>query len=511
MNNFKEKIGETLNSERFSSTTMTALVIAVVLVANTLLYSVFSLLGWQISPASQEDFSLSGNLDETMELARGAGKKITILFCYPEKTVREHSTGGYVYRTAKEFESKYPETVELKFVNIITNVDDEGNHLDVSKYSKDADGNEVLIAKTSVIFTCGDNFKVLTDTTTDTGYSNFYVIDYSNEEEPYAMAYNGEEVIGSALCWVLEDEHKNAYFTKGHSEVIDPTFVNLLSASGYNVGTIDLKSAEVPEDTDLLVISNPRGDFEASAESSGARSETYRLAHYIAGGGNLFVTLNSLAEELPILEALLSEYGISLSYATNEEGDRAVNIVKDTAKSIVPDGYTLIADYPDNASGIWIKDNVERYSDGGVIIRDVAALELSGEAKPLLIASETAKTYSHGEMTDSQGSYPIAAYATVITDDGEQGRVVVIPSIYLTATSALVTNEYANGDFLRSVFETLYDRSPLVYGSSIISFETPILEGLTMQTAGIYTAIIMAIPVALAVVGAVVLTRRKNR
>ena len=511
MNNFKEKIGETLNSERFSSATMTALVIAVVLVANTLLYSVFSLLGWQISPASQEDFSLSGNLDETMELAANAGKKISIIFCYPEKSVREHSTGGYVYRTAKEFESKYPDAIELKFVNIITNVDDEGNHLDVSKYSKDSDGNDILIAKTSVIFACGDNFKVLTDTTTGTGYSNFYVIDYSDEDEPYVIAYNGEEVIGSAICWVLEDEHKSAYFTKGHSEVIDPTFVNLLSMAGYNIGTIDLKSAEVPEETDLLVISNPRSDFEASAEGSGAKSETDRLAHYIENGGNLFVTLNSLAEELPILESLFTEYGISLSYATNEEGERAVNIVKDTANSIVPDGYTLIADYPDNASGIWIKDTVERYSDGRVVVRDVAALRLSGEAEPLLIASESAETYSHGAMTDSEGSYPIAAYATVITDDGKQGRLVVIPSIYLTATSALVTNGYANGDFLRSVFETLYNRAPLAYGSSIISFETPILEGLTMQTAGIYTAIIMAIPVALAVVGAVVLIRRKNR
>ena len=42
-------------------------------------------------------------------------------------------------------------------------------------------------------------------------------------------------------------------------------------------------------------------------------------------------------------------------------------------------------------------------------------------------------------------------------------------------------------------------------------YDTATLENLVMGTARIYTAVIMAFPVAIAAVGAVVIIRRKNR
>ena len=44
----------------------------------------------------------------------------------------------------------------------------------------------------------GDNYKVLSDLKTSAGFSNFYVLDYS-DEQPTAIAYNGEEVMTSAI------------------------------------------------------------------------------------------------------------------------------------------------------------------------------------------------------------------------------------------------------------------------------------------------------------------------
>jgi hypothetical protein len=146
MKNMKEKMGELLAGESFSATTMSVLLIAVVLVANTVIYTVFSLLGWQISPAMNEDFSLSGNFDDAMHRVEVLGEKVTITFCYPtEAEVREHATGGYVYRTAMEFAERYPGAIEIKYTNIMTDPD-------IAKYAKDEDGNETPILKTSVIF-----------------------------------------------------------------------------------------------------------------------------------------------------------------------------------------------------------------------------------------------------------------------------------------------------------------------------------------------------------------------
>jgi len=489
---------------------LTATLIAVVLVFNTVLYTLFSHFGWQFSPISDDDLSISGSLDEIMREAELADRKITVIFCYPEKSVKEHETGAYVYRTAKEFESRYPNAIELKFVNIISNTDDKGEHFDVSKYAKDEEGRDIPIAKTSVIFTSGDNHKVLTDTATNVGYGNFYMLDYTSGKADL-IAYNGEEVFASSMCWVLADEHKTAYLTRGHSESIDASFVNLLSAAGYNVAAIDLKKEEVPSDAALLVISAPRSDFEASSSASTARSETDRLRHYLEQGGKLFVTMNPLAKELPVFEGLLAEFGISLSYSENESGERAVNIVNDMPNSIVVDGYTFIAEYSDGEDGSWIENNVDKYSDGGVVIRDAAALELSGGAKPLLVASASAKIFAHGKEHGSLGGYAVAAYADIENEDGEDGRVVVVPSIYLTATSSIITNGYANRDFVLSVFERVYARELLPYGVSVITLNTTLLEGLTMNMANVYTALILSVPAVIAAVGAVILIRRKNR
>ena len=512
MKNIKHKIGDLLESEKFSSATMTAMIIAVVLVANTVIFMVFSLLGWQISPAISEDFSISGNLDETLDQAGKAGQKITIMFCYPsEREVREHGTGGYVYRTAKEFEKKYPGVVEIKYVNIITNTDSDGNHVDVSEYATDREGNETPIRKSSVIFICGENYRVLTDLTTDAGYSNFYTLDYSGSD-PVAIAYNGEEVMASAISWVLQDEHKTAYFTMGHGESIDPSFASLVSNAGYFVSTVDLKSADVdPKSVDLLIISNPKTDFEASDKNTNAKSESDRLEFYLESGGNLFVMLNSLAGELPVLESMLADNGISLSYSENADGDRAVNVVRDLDASIVPSGYTIAADFPDNPVGRTIADNVRRFSGGRVILGDVPALRLSGDAQPLLVSTSGAELFAHGAQTDNSGSYPLAAYSTVTGKDGTIGRIVVIPTAQMATTAALITNGYANKDFLYSIFECLYKVELLPYGSSIISFDTTILEGLTMGTANLYTALLLAIPAMIASAGAVILIRRKNR
>ena len=49
------------------------------------------------------------------------------------------------------------------------------------------------------------------------------------------------------------------------------------------------------------------------------------------------------------------------------------------------------------------------------------------------------------------------------------------------------------------------------YGCKPIFYDSQILENLTMGTAGVYTAAVMLIPVAIAVIGTVVIVRRKNR
>ena len=506
MDNFKRKVGDFLGSDRCSSTIMTALVICVVMVFNAMLFAATDLFGWGFSYKTNVDYSLSGNTDELFEDAIAAGKKVKISFCMAEDDVKIHTTGSEVYSTVKNFAERYSEFIELDYINIITRRDKDGNLVNLSKYQKDMEGNETRIYKTSVIFECGENYRVLTDTYTAVGYAHFYNLDSSMN----IIAYNGEEVVASMMSWVMADEHKKAYFTERHGEQADVAFTNLLSCAGYNVGVVDLRNEKVPDDADLLIISNPKSDFESARPGSEIYTEIDRLRAYAERGGNILVSLDPYVKELTVLESFLKEYGIAFS-TTENNGVTSRNIIKDTYSGITLDGFTFVAGYADSPLADSISARVKKYGGGSVLLKLVSALELSGNAKPLLVSSSSAELESGGKTVSSSGDYVVAAYSEAATESGDSTRIFVVPSIYFAASDALTATNYSNKDFVYSLFEDFYGAEGMPYGCKPIFYDSQILENLTMGTAKIYTAIAMLIPAAIAVVGTVVLIKRKNR
>ena len=94
---------------------------------------------------------------------------------------------------------------------------------------------------------------------------------------------------------------------------------------------------------------------------------------------------------------------------------------------------------------------------------------------------------------------------------GASAKIFVVPSIYLAVSDALVSRGYSNKDFVYALLEKYFESGTAPYGCNDVIYETDTLENLTMRSARIYTAVIMAIPVALAVVGTVVIVKRRQR
>ena len=118
---------------------------------------------------------------------------------------------------------------------------------------------------------------------------------------------------------------------------------------------------------------------------------------------------------------------------------------------------------------------------------------------------------ANGKTLDRSGSYAIAAYSDKTYDNGKTSRLLVIPSVYIAASDALVSREYSNKDFIYALFEKYFGSGIAPYGCNDVLFETSTLENLTMRKARIYTALIMAVPVTLAVTGAVIIVKRRQR
>ncbi len=530
MKEFLKKLGRKVTGRKGIGNTMTVVIIIAVVLVNILAYTLTNAFGLYFYSPAEEDLSISGSTDELFAKAMLLNKKVTITFCYAEDKLEKHDTGKFVLTTARAFEERYPDLIELRFINLLTKttvVDGKETLIDSAVFEKYVDvinlnaarddNGEIIDKKTlkqnSVIFESGEgeewSCRIITDNATSAGFVNFYTLDSSAT----VVAYNGEEIMAAMISWVLNDEHPVVYFTENHGESADVAFNNLLSCAGYEVKTINLRKEEIPSDAAMIIVSNPTSDFQLSVEGADVRGEINKLEDYLEGGGKLYVALDPYVKELTNLETLIKKWGISLSGKINENGVLVRNIVKESTDAITTDGYTFVATHADNSVSDEIRGKVEAYGSDRVLISEAASLELDPSlgASPLLVSSSSASTHAGGELTDSEGGYAVAAYSKRAEDDGKESVVVVIPTAYITATDAFLSTNYSNKDFLYATFEVLFDSNPAPRGCNQITYNASILENLTMGRAKVYTAIILAIPAALAVLGTITIIRRKNR
>ena len=550
MKEFFQKLGRRLTGRKGIGGTMTAAIIVAVVMLNVLVYAVTNAFGLYLYSPPKRDFSLSGSTDSLFQSAIDAEKKVTITFCYTEDKLKAHDTGSYVYNTATQFAERYQGLIELKFINLLTKMDAEGNLVDLKPYANvvcsatnetgkacgrsarypDAEKNprcstcgatldldkDIVynLKQNSVIFESGEgeewSCRVLTDRSTTSGFVDFFVLDSSGN----MISYNGEEVMASMISWVLHREHPVAYFTQNHGETADIAFSNLLTCAGYYVEVINLRKQEIPEDAGMIIISNPTSDFDRALEGSNTRGELDKIEDYLMNkGGKLYVALDPYVKELTNLEQTLKKWGISLSGEKNDNGVLVRDIVREDANAITPDGYTFVATHADNATATAIRDKVMAYGKDSVLISEVTRLTLDETkgAQPVLVSSGSSSSYAGGKKTDGAGNYAVSAYSTQTHESGKTSTVFVKPTAYITATDAFLSDNYSNKDFLYSVFEVLFNSNPAPRGCNQVIYTSGILENLTMGKAKLYAAIIFTVPVILAAVGIITLRRRKNR
>ncbi len=505
-----------------------AAVIAVVVLLNVVLYSLTAINGWYVAYAEELDLTISGRTDPLFEDAIKQGRKVEIIFCMPEDELAVHATGKDVLNTARQFKEKYPSLVDLTFYNIRTMQDADGNIVAdrFEKYQTGALGEKIALHQGAVIFSSTvsdgagnerEDFTVLNTSYGGVPFVDFYHID----ADGYVTAYNGEEMIASMMLWALAPEHKIAYFTKGHDEAVDPTFAKMLLCAGYYIAELDLVRTDTyhsstiddPEllknkkglDLDragLVIISNPAYDFTKGA--SGVRAEIDKLEEYLAVGGSLYVSLDPYVGRLPNLENFINQYGIKMTEGETDEGASVKNIIRDSRNAITADGYTFVANYADNEYGEALSKNTAPFVSEDVVVKNAGALTLTGDAKPVLVSSSAAQAVAGGSQVDSEGNYCVAALS-------KKANVFVCASVYLTASDAVISDSYANRNFVYAVLDEFFGSSAAPYGCKIVPYSSGILEDLTMGTARIYTVFIMAVPAGLAVLGVVVNKRRKNR
>lgn len=507
MNKLKQRFTSYLKGRKLSSDILVALVLALVVFVNIIVYTLSGVFPLYLYSPETEDLSISSASDVLFDSYIKDGRSVTVTFCSYEDVVANHDTGSFVYRTAKEFEKRYPEFINIRFINAVTKLDSEGKSVAEELKIYQNEGKNP-INDTTVIFSTDTSYRVLTDSYSGSGYIDFYTLD----DNLYITSYNGEEVFASSILWALREDHGTAYMTVGHGESANGTLHNILTAAGYSVKELNLRKNDVPEDAALVIISNPISDFERGAENSTLITEYDRLSSYRGRGGRFVVFFNPAVKKLPVLEGFISDFGIE--FISAEDGERMT--IKDRQNAITTDGFTLVANFADGGRGEEMKNVIRDRSgdeDGRVILRGVGALAVDSSkgAESLLVSSSTSVLEAGGQTLDDSGSYTIAAYSSFKNDLASDATIFVMSDGMLTASDAIVTDGYSNKDFLYSMFDKIFDGGDMPYGCRSVIYNESVLENLTMGRAKTYTAILMAIPAIICVVGIFVLVRRKNR
>lgn len=491
--NFKNvfsRIGRAAKGYSGISGATIALFIAILVVFNVAFYALADRYSWYAYTAASYEHEIGETSVDYLGGLDTEGKEVKIRFCKTADQLDADVVSRLAHETAKQIAKRH-DFVSIEYINIYT---EPGK---VEKYLYEyTDGGERVeteesITTDSIIFDSGDEYMVQQ-------LSNFYHL----AENSAILAYNGEEVMLSMIHWVLTDEHKTVYFTVNHGETSGIGLYNLLVCAGYRIAELNLTLEDIPSDAAMIVISDPKYDFEKAAAGSGIVAEIDKLDRYLASGGRVLASLDALVGKLPHLDGLLADYGLVRESAT----------VRDVSEAISSDGLTLLSRFASSATAKAIASSVGSYSDGRVVIRESAPIKLldnvSGiTTESILVSAPGSAAYANGEQVSSSGSYTLAA----LSENSAGGGIFLATSIYLAAEDLLRSDGYANGEFLYALLgETLDVDVPL--GTTVLAFDNEQIEGMTMGVVHAWSIVLIAvIPIAVLTVGNVIRIRRKNR
>ena len=78
------------------------------------------------------------------------------------------------------------------------------------------------------------------------------------------MTFGGEKQISSAIYKLTAAAESHAYYTTNHGEqALTSSLTEALKAQNIDAQPLDLLTGTIPEDCDLLIISDPASDFAA--------------------------------------------------------------------------------------------------------------------------------------------------------------------------------------------------------------------------------------------------------
>ncbi len=365
----------------------------------------------------------------------------------------------------------------------------------VTQYGLDGATNNDLIVE------CGDRY-------TTVSASDLYEYDYSSyyTTGTYAIIFDGESNLTSAISYVTSDDLPKIYVLTGHGESsLSSDFETALEKENVEIEELSLLTVEaVPEDADCILIYGPSSDI--------SETELELLQEYLSAGGNLFLLTDTPEDDdaLTNLETLMADYGVTTVEGIVVEGSQSnyaygypyyllPELESHTITSpLISDNYYVLIPI---AQGLEISDDLDDSLS-------VSALLTTSDEAYSKVDGWAMTTYSQ-ESGDIEGPFNLAVAITKTNDDETESKIVWVGSTSLLDDDANTAVSGGNQNlFLNAVNWICGQESSIsIRSKSIVS------EYLTIDSASasaMTLAVVIILPVIYLVIGICIWARRRR-
>jgi len=336
-------------------------------------------------------------------------------------------------------------------------------------------------------------------------YYEIFTVDYGIYGDGITdTVFDGENLLTSAISTLTHQYETRVYVISGHDETALPAALTLLlERENYFLQDLRLLShGQVPADADVLILADPRRDL--------SQGEGAMLEAYLEQGGELLAFTSYSEEKLPVLEGLLSRYGLEKSGGIVFEGDSSMYygtyqmyLLASLRSHAITDpllrgGYYVLMPLCD---GLLVRDDAPAGCEISVLLESSPR----SYSKPDGYSIRTVEQ----EEGDREGPFALAAAVTEKTATGE-GRVVWFGSSQMLDPDVDGEVSGANSELVANAMGWLSEREPslnirsknLTSGKLVMSENTKIVHSVML---------LGAIPAVLIGVGIAIHIRRRSR
>ncbi|MDR1443539.1 MAG: GldG family protein [Treponema sp.] len=479
----------------FVSVGITVIVIAVIVLFNVVLTSLFKKYPLDIDLTEDQVFELS---EDTKEFLAGLDQDVNVYVLTTESSFIAASPAEYFVQANEVIRrySQYSSRVHLEYVDMIRNPNFTSRYPDL-----DLNISDILVVSGSRArkLSPQDLFNIRSS---PYGYGSF------------VASSKAEQAMTGALLGVTSAKTSLAAIIGGHGEAGVSPLTDLLQMNSWEAVTINTMTETVPPETTLLILAAPQRDLSAD-ELNGINS-------FLENGNNrMLLYFSSYSQpgqigsqsSLPNLDAFLAEWGIAVD----------TGLVFETNNNrIIVDPFMALADF---VEGDYSKPVMEKglppvlprarplrvLFEGQRYRRTNVLVQASADAG--IMPPDAEQDWYPGPQ-DMRAGIPLMTLTSSLRNnaDGDfvNSHVIVCGSLLALDQSLLGNVNIGNSTFFLDLLGNLAGREDRIYVmDKTLGFSN---MNITMAQIIIFSLIfVVLVPLAVLITGIVVWLRRRHR